>query len=83
MGLPLCLLIYISSTERGHSGEKWKTHIYITVCSSHVQLFVIPWTLGLLCPLDFPEKNSRVGCRFLLQIHNYTYAQYYEMVYKK
>ena len=31
--------------------------------------FAIPWTVTprLLCPLDFPGKNTGVGCHFLLQ----------------
>ena len=34
-----------------------------------VQLFETPWTVTarLLCPWGFPGKNTRVGCRFLLQ----------------
>ena len=30
---------------------------------------VTPWTVAcrLLCPWDFPGKNTRVGCHFLLQ----------------
>ena len=30
---------------------------------------VTPWTVAhrLLCPWDFPSKNTGVGCRFLLQ----------------
>ena len=37
---------------------------------SHVQLFVIPWTVWptrLLCPWDFQGKNTGMGCHFLLQ----------------
>ena len=36
---------------------------------THVGFFVIPWTVatGLLCPEDFPGKNTGVGCHFLLQ----------------
>ena len=36
---------------------------------SHVQLFVIQWTVAtrLLCPWDSPGKNIGVGCHFLLQ----------------
>ena len=36
---------------------------------SCVQLFVTPWTVAtrLLCPWDFPGKNTGVGCHFLLQ----------------
>ena len=34
-----------------------------------IQLFVTPWTVArrLLCPWDFPGKNTGVGCHFLLQ----------------
>ena len=47
-------------------------HVCVCVCVgmlSHVQLFVTSWTepARLLCPWDFPGKNSGVGCRFLLQ----------------
>ena len=36
---------------------------------SHVQLFVTPWTIAcqLLCPWDFPGKNTGVGCHALHQ----------------
>ena len=36
---------------------------------SRVWLFVTPWTTPtrLLCPWDFPGKNTGVGCHFLLQ----------------
>ena len=36
---------------------------------SHVQLFATLWTVParLLCPRDFPGKNTRMGCHFLLQ----------------
>ena len=36
---------------------------------SCVLLFVTPWTVAarLLCPLNFPGKNTGVGCHFLLQ----------------
>ena len=42
-------------------------HLYV-----HVQLcstLCDPWTLAtrLLCPWDFPGKNTGVGCHFLLQ----------------
>ena len=42
----------------------------VCVCVfSHFQLFVTPWTVAcqrLLCPWDFPSKNTGVGCHFLL-----------------
>ena len=36
---------------------------------SHVQQFVIPWTVALQVPLPmrFPGKNTGVRCHFLLQ----------------
>ena len=35
---------------------------------SHVRLFVTPWAVtSLLCPWNFPGKNTGVGCHFLLQ----------------
>ena len=41
-----------------------------------VWLFVTPWTVWparLLCPWDFPGKNTGVCCHFLLQsVHTYT-----------
>ena len=37
---------------------------------SHVQLFVTPWTVAHQAPLsvDFPGKNTGVGCHFLLHL---------------
>ena len=42
---------------------------FLACVLSHVRLFVTPWTITtrLLCPWDFPGKNTRVGCGFLLQ----------------
>ena len=36
---------------------------------SHVQLFATPWTVAhkALLSMDFPDKNTGVGCHFLLQ----------------
>ena len=36
---------------------------------SRVQRFATPWTVAarLLCPWDFPGRNTGVGCHFLLQ----------------
>ena len=36
-------------------------------CFSRVQLFATPWAARLLCPWDFPGKNTGVGCHFLIQ----------------
>ena len=35
---------------------------------SGVLFFATPWTVAyrLLCPWDFPGKNTSVGCHFLL-----------------
>ena len=43
--------------------------VIIVQLLSHVWLLVTPWTLParLLCPWDFPGKNTGVGCHFLLQ----------------
>ena len=43
---------------------------YMWVCVlSHVQIFATPWTIAprFLCPQNFPDKNTGVGCHFLLQ----------------
>ena len=37
---------------------------------SHVWLFITPWAVAtprLLCPWDFPGKNTGLGCHFLFQ----------------
>ena len=42
----------------------------VCVCMlSLVRLFATPWTSArqVLCPRDFPGKNTGVGCHFLLQ----------------
>ena len=39
---------------------------------SRVRLCVTPWKVaywGLLCPWDFPDKNTGVGCHFLFQVY--------------
>ena len=44
--------------------------VSVCVCVlSCVQLFVTVWTVAarLLCPWDFPGKNTGVGCHFLFQ----------------
>ena len=41
---------------------------------SRVRLFATPWTVQptrLLCPWNFPGKNTGVGCHFLLHLHSY------------
>ena len=49
-----------------------KIQIYFTYCCWAANIsdsFVTPWTVvpRLLCPWDFPGKNTGVGCNFLLQ----------------
>ena len=39
-------------------------------CFSHVRLFTTPWTVAHQAPLihgDTPDRNTGVGCHFLLQ----------------
>ena len=48
------------------------THTHKSVCGcvlSCIWLFAAPWTvpMKLLCPWNFPGKNTRGGCHFLLQ----------------
>ena len=45
-----------------------RSHMRVSVLS-HVRFFVTSWTVAarLLCPWDFPGKNTGVGCHFLLQ----------------
>ena len=48
----------------------WHTHIVYLCCMlSHVWLFVTLWTVTarFFCPWDSPDKNTGVGCHFLLQ----------------
>ena len=42
----------------------------------HVRLFPTPWTAAcrLLCPWDFPCKNTGVGCHLLLQPYNWYFS---------
>ena len=40
---------------------------YYQCLLSHIQLFVTLWLTRLLCPWNFPGKNTEVGCHFLLQ----------------
>ena len=39
-------------------------------CFSRVRLFMTPWPDRLLCPWDFPGKNTEMGCHALLQGSN-------------
>ena len=45
------------------------SYVWVFSSLSHVQLFVTPWTVARQAPLsmDFPGKNTGVGCHFFLQ----------------
>ena len=54
--------------------ENLPTDTFMCVCMracmlSHARLFVTPWSVAtrLLCPWNFPGKNTGVGCHFQLQ----------------
>ena len=53
----------------GIKSDRYSLIISCACVLSHGQLFVSPWTVScrLLCPWDFPGKNTGVGCCFLLQ----------------
>ena len=62
-----------STTKRGEAllGPKEKAFPWYR-CALNCSVMsdsVAPWTLAarLLCPWDFPDKNSGVGCHFFLQ----------------
>ena len=64
--LPLTLLYSYSERKKSLSiiSTYHKKHCYGLVMSDSVT----PWTVaGLLCPCDFPGKNTGVGCHLLLQ----------------
>ena len=43
--------------------------VCVLSCLSHVCLFVTPWTVAHQAPrsMEFPDKNTGVGCHSLLQ----------------
>ena len=43
--------------------------VCVLSCSAVSDSFVTPWTVAsrLLCPCNFPGKNTGAGCHFLLQ----------------
>ena len=60
--------------RRSQVGLFWQkafTHSWCTCLLSHSSCLPLetPWTVAprLLCPWDFPGKNTGVGCHFLLQ----------------
>ena len=70
------ICIYMASPSP-YPSPSWAHSIYVCVCVcvcvhthafSHVRLFCDPLDCrppSLLCPWDFPGKNTRVGCHFL------------------
>ena len=40
---------------------------FVVQSLNHVRFFATPWTIAHQFPLDFPGKNTGVGCHFLLQ----------------
>ena len=65
---------YLFSHSKGHASRTLKCGIkWFIARSLHVQLVVsdstTPWTAARQAPLsmDFPGKNTGVGCHFLLQ----------------
>ena len=72
----LLIMKMINNNKRQYlSSVYYKTTSVLRVCVcmcmlSCAWLFAIPWTVApprLLCPWDFPGKNTGVGCHFLLQ----------------
>ena len=49
---------------KGEHGPGGALRVWCSVMSPDCSL---PHAPGLLCPWDFPGKNTGVGCRFLLQ----------------
>ena len=48
----------------------WYHYIIIIILTlSLVWLFVALWTIALSWPRDFPDRNTGVGCHFLLQLN--------------
>ena len=55
--------------QRGTRGQPHRMLLCDAQSLSRVRLFAIPWTVStrLLCPWDFPDKNTGVSCHLLLQ----------------
>ena len=66
---------YVMRRQAKEAQSSWKViifflkHAHTEYSLSHIQLFVTPRTVAprLLCPQDFPGKNTGVGCHSLLQ----------------
>ena len=63
----------LKSIESSHSISNYAqslSHGWLSMTpwtiAHHVWLSMTPWTIALLCPWNFPGKNTGVGCHFLL-----------------
>ena len=62
-----------SEFPEGGAGERMCSPVFALLDLVHahslsrLQLFATPWPTSLLCPWNFPGKNTGVGCHFLLQ----------------
>ena len=58
----------VRTCREGHFCCPHLSWLYIVGVLSHVWFFATPWSVPtrLLCPWDFPGKNTGVGCHFLL-----------------
>ena len=61
-------IFFVQSSSDGHLGG---SRVPLLSHFLRVQLCVTPWTAAtrVLCPWDFPGKNTGVGYHFLLQFH--------------
>ena len=73
LGRKICVFWPVESPCKGLSqGVTWLTGLILYACAqllSHGQFFETPWTVARCASLsmDFPGKNTGVGCHFLLQ----------------
>ena len=64
-GLPLFTMLFYSIRSSGSVSSKALLFFRLKIMSSSFVMGL--WSSRLLCPWDFPGKNIRVGCHFLLQ----------------
>ena len=56
-----------ASSDKPEWRRIWTKCMFLFSCEVMSDSFVTPWTVRLLCPWDSPDKNTGVGCHFLLQ----------------
>ena len=56
-----------ASSDKPEWKRIWTKYMLLFSCEVMSDSFVTPWTVRLLCPWDSPDKNTGVGCHFLLQ----------------